>query len=140
MLPLSSVDTRRGWGRHTVATDASDAGFGVCETEATEEAAAIGRVAERRRFKTAGHQVARAAALTVGAPPCPLQQNVTSMRPLREPGGASRVSQVPRSLLAFDRWVACFARSWRFRENVLLTEARVCHGYAAPPEAAGRNR
>lgn len=39
-MPLLTVDTRRGCCRFVVATDASDAGYGVCETESAQEEAA----------------------------------------------------------------------------------------------------
>lgn len=65
LMPLIASDWCRPWNELVPVSDASEEGFGVCAAVWTSsQAAAVGRVSERDRFKRAGSHSARETALT----------------------------------------------------------------------------
>ena len=131
ILPMLRRDLSASWDSTITATDASNAGFGVCERHIdTRQVGNIGRVSERWRFNTEDAIHARKHAMqqasetkAVGLDTSDILDASLDDQLLRT---ISTFEAVPEHITSNDQkqWVTIQSRRWKFQEDIMRTEGR----------------
>ena len=130
LMPFLESDWARQWNEMVVATDASEAGFGVSTSKWSKaEVAKVGRLQERNRYKWESAREARRHAMEAGGFAWdPYLDRWTARSPDMEDLGEWHVDQgfeeVPGQKLRADRWQGRLSGRWHWKDGILRLEAR----------------